>query len=128
MRQAEEDAGGEKRQGIRDQPRETGLDHAPKQELLAETRESRQERELGSGATSEYRAELANHKVDQPAQSSIRSLQNPDEGEKQRRGSQHPPEEGTAARLQLRQRRYAEHPAQTHCDQGQPGFSGHGQA
>ena len=67
MRQTEEDAGGEKCQGIRDQPCEAGLDHAAKQELLAETREAGQERELGGGATSERRPELANHEVNQPA-------------------------------------------------------------
>ena len=67
MRQTEEDTGGGKRQVIRDQARETDLDHAAKQELLAETREAGQERELGGGATRERRPELANHEVNQPA-------------------------------------------------------------
>jgi len=67
MRQTEEDAGGEKCQRIRDQPRETGLDHAAKQQLLAETREGGQERELGGGAASECRTELTHHEVNQPA-------------------------------------------------------------
>ena len=67
MRQTEEDTGGEKRQVIRDQARETDLDHAAKQELLAETREAGQKRELGGRATSECRAKLVNHEVNQPA-------------------------------------------------------------
>jgi len=67
MRQPEEEAGGEKRQGIRDQPREAGLDHPAKQELLAKTREASQERELGGGAAGECWTELANHEVNQPA-------------------------------------------------------------
>jgi hypothetical protein len=128
MGQTEEDAGGEKRQGIGDHPPETGLDHAAKQELLTEPCEGGQERELCRGATSEYPAELANHEVDQPAQSSIRSLQNPDKREEQWRGGTHTPEEGAPARLQLRQRRYTQYPAQTHCQQRQSRFSGQGQA